>query len=81
LGIGRDDRVRCCRRLLGTWSETNVGELLDLRKSGPLWEGTESLSADLRFAYERALRDTGLEEDHRRPTRSGTRPRTAREPP
>jgi hypothetical protein len=54
-GMGRGERETWCRRVLGTWSEANVGELLDLRKSGPLWDGGEEHSADLRGAYERAL--------------------------
>ncbi len=53
-------RGHLCRRILGSGSQANVPELLDLRRSRLLWEDTEIFSADLQKAYERALLDREL---------------------
>ncbi|MBY0230401.1 MAG: hypothetical protein K2W96_14045 [Gemmataceae bacterium] len=53
--LDRSQRLHWCRRVLDTWSEANVGELLDLRRAGPLWEEAREEYGDVRAAYEGAL--------------------------
>src|SRR5262249_42002469 len=57
--ITRADRRWWCRKVLEEGRQKAVAELLDLRKSQSLWEGTEGISADLHKAYRRALRAGG----------------------
>jgi hypothetical protein len=55
--IRRADRPWCCEQVLGSGAEDSVPELLDLRRSGVLWDDSGDHSADLHGAYRRALRD------------------------
>jgi hypothetical protein len=58
--VGGDERKSWCRDILGTWSKANVGELLDLRKAGGLWEPLAAFLPNPRNAYDRALKDDKL---------------------
>jgi hypothetical protein len=55
-----EERKSWCRIRYGTWSKENVGELLDLRKAGELWEPLTAFLPDPRKAYDRALKDDKL---------------------
>lgn len=55
--VQTEDRQRCCRQVLGSGSQQAVPELLDLRKSYELWDGTDDISANLYRAFERPLDD------------------------
>jgi hypothetical protein len=62
LGIDPERRRQWCRLVLGTGSRENVGELLDLRKAGGLWEweNAADFSPDVRRAFDRAVQDAGI---------------------
>lgn len=58
--VEMDERKSWCRLIYDTWSKGNVGELLDLRKAGGLWEPLTAYLSNPRNAYDRALGDDKL---------------------
>jgi hypothetical protein len=57
LKVNPDNRKWCCREILGSYAKSAVGELLDLRRSGQVWESTEEISPNLRASFSSVMQD------------------------
>lgn len=55
-----DSRKWWCKRVLGSSARSQVGELLDLRKSYGLWSDGEEVSKNLYRAFQRGINDSRI---------------------
>ncbi len=55
--VSPEERKWWCKQILGTSAQTNVAELLDLRRSYSLWQEENGVCSNLYQAFRRAIQD------------------------